>query len=176
MDACFDVVTAHDTLEHVPEPLRASFLRDLVRVSRRYTIVNGPVFQVETSRAEDRLALFMQRALSGINASLQEHIALGLPEKSLIEGVLKATELSFISIPNGNLFRWLALMALKHYVIAFPENDWAHEVLDRTYNLLGSPRDFDGVCYREAYVAAKDQADASSLQRVMQAFPPMADR
>jgi Methyltransferase domain len=154
-DASFDIVTAHDTLEHVPGPLRAAFLRDLVRVSRSYVILNGPVYQPETEWAERRLARFIERTLSEPNHSLDEHIALGLPERSFIESILGEEEVAFVSFPNGNLFQWLAFMTAKHYLLALPENDLPHEVLDRTYNMLKSEFDFGGLCYRQAYVVAK---------------------
>jgi hypothetical protein len=58
------------------------------------------------------------------------------------------------------------MMALKHYVIAFPDSDRLHEVLDRTYNVTVSPHDVGGQCYRKSFVVAKTAADASALRRV----------
>lgn len=170
-DGVFDLATAHDTLEHVPDEHRAAFLRELLRVARRFVILNGPVYHLRSAQAERRLADFMQRALQGENVSLREHLNLGLPRRDQIEGVLQEQGLIFISIPNGNLSLWLAMMALKHYVIAFPNSDGLHEVIDRTYNAILSPQDFAGHCYREAYVIAKNQHDLTALRAVEAAFP-----
>ncbi|MGH8523650.1 MAG: glycosyltransferase, partial [Gammaproteobacteria bacterium] len=169
-DDCCDVVTAHDTLEHVPEQNRARFLRDLIRVSRRYVILHGPVYHPEIERAERRLALFMKRAFSGSNPSLDEHIGLGLPRREAIEDVLTEENLSFVTVPNGNLLRWLAMMTLKHYLISFPASEAAHEELDRAYNALVSEDDFGGLCYRKAYVIALNRDDAKALDLVASGY------
>ena len=174
-DASFDIVTAHDTLEHVPNDLRPAFLEDLLRVARRLVILNGPVFHAETARAEQRLALFIGRTCLGENLSLKEHLVLGLPHKDLIESVVRNQGLGFITIPNGNLSLWLAMMAMKHYVLALPNPNRLHEVVDRTYNAVLSPQDFGGRCYREAYVIAKDERDAKTLRGVQAVFAPILE-
>jgi hypothetical protein len=121
------------------------------------------VFQHETAAAERRLAEYMQRGLGGVNTSLVEHIELGLPEEETIVKALSKGG-SLISIDSGNLFNWFAMMVLKHYVIAFPESDWLHEVMDRTYNQIMSDHDSSGRCYRKCFVLAKDPEDASALE------------
>lgn len=171
-DGSFDIVTAHDTLEHVPEENRAEFLRDLVRVSSRYVIVNGPVYHPETERAERRLALFMDRAFSGSNPSLDEHISLGLPRREVIARALAEQDLAFVTLPNGNLQRWLAMMAMKHYLMAFPTSEAAHEEVDRAYNALISEHDFGGLCYREAYIISLRSADFKVLENAAAALQP----
>src|SRR5207249_2978255 len=73
-DEAFDVASAHDTLEHVPEHLRESFLSELTRVSSRAVIVNGPVYTDETAALEKRVMRFSEKALLWENAYLKEHI------------------------------------------------------------------------------------------------------
>ena len=175
-DASFDLVTAHDTLEHVPNDLRPAFLRDLIRVARRFVVLNGPEYHPDVARAEERLALLLERTGLGGNVSLEEHLAWGVPERELVEGVLREEGLPFADIPNGNLALWLSMMGVKHYIMSFPHSDGLHEAIDRTYNALVSPRDFGGLCYRNAYVIAKSRDDAKGLQRVQAAFSPLLER
>jgi ubiquinone/menaquinone biosynthesis C-methylase UbiE len=174
-DSSFDIVTAHDTLEHVPAKHRELFLHDMLRVARQYVILHGPVFQPETAAAERRLAEYMQRGLGGVNTSLVEHIELGLPEEEAIVKVLSNGG-SLIIIDSGNLFNWFAMMVLKHYVIAFPESDWLHEVMDRVYNLILSPHDSAGLCYRKCFVVAKNARDAPALEAVAASIESRRDR
>jgi len=172
VEASFDLVTSHDTLEHVPHEHRPAFLRELLRVARRFVVLNGPVYRPETARAEERLAEFIEEALARDHPYLREHLTLGLPNTQLIEEALEEQAVTFVKIPNGNLTLWLATMAVKHYLQAFPAADWPLKTLDRTYNTLISPHDFRGVCYREAYVIAKDRDDAPALSRIESAFAP----
>src|SRR3989304_10101978 len=55
-DASFDLVVALDTLEHVPDEERPTFMNELLRVSARCVILNGPTYHPETALAEQRLA------------------------------------------------------------------------------------------------------------------------
>ena len=169
-DESFDLVTAHDTLEHVPNDLRPGFLLDLSRVARRFLVLNGPEFDPDAARAEQRLALLLERTELGENVSLEEHLDLGLPDKELVKSLLREQGLAFVDIPNGNLALWLSMMGAKHYIMSFPHSDWLHEVIDRIYNAVVSPEDFGGLCYRRAYVIAKRPGDASVLRRVENAF------
>jgi GT2 family glycosyltransferase len=175
-DKSFDLVAAHDTLEHVPEPNRLSFLRDLLRVSRRFVILHGPMYSRQTAKAERRLALFWREALGLEAHPLREHLEMGLPEREFVRQFLEDMEKPFVSIPNGNIVLWLTMMALKHYVIAFPDADEAHEVLDRTFNALLAPFDFAQPCYREAYVIANNRRDLPAVNRVSAAFKPEVNK
>ena len=181
-DGSFHIVTAHDTLEHVDEQDRSAFLNDLLRVARHFVLVNGPMFNTETANAETRLDLFVRRALSDENMSLREHLNIGLPDRDLIESVLREQGLQFIAIPNGDLRLWLALMVIKHYIMALPNSESLHEVIDRTVNSLLSRQDIGGArSYREAYLIAKNPRDAEMLRRVEElrgpspAKPPVLD-
>ena len=69
-DGAFDLVTAHDTLEHVPAPSRASFLRELLRVAGSHVILNGPVYDPQTARMERVVARLQERLGLGENTFL----------------------------------------------------------------------------------------------------------
>jgi GT2 family glycosyltransferase len=174
-DGSFDIVTAHDTLEHVPDSQRPAFLQDLLRVARRLVIVNGPVHHPMTGRAEERLAQFLQRTLSVDDRYLREHLAFGLPHRGLIGNVLTQDGPPHFAIPNGNLMLWLAMMVMKRYLLAAPHMDAVVEALDHTYNAAIGQQDLGGLCYREAYVIVKEEADVGRLRQVEAHFRPLLD-
>lgn len=173
-DASFDVVMAHDTLEHVPEGLRESFLAELVRVSRGTIIINGPVHTDETAALETRIMRFSERALLWENEYLKEHIEEGLPPSKQIKGALERAGLSVVGVPNGSLSMWLVMMALRHYLIALPNSTALQEAIDRAYNTLISPRDFAERSYREAFIASADPAVKARLPGLRAALVPAA--
>jgi GT2 family glycosyltransferase len=175
-DETFDVVTAHDTLEHVPGQKREAFLQDLFRVSRRFVILNGPLHDAETAMAEGRVSRFWRQALDEQVHALTEHLEMGLPERGLIERVLALEKSAFTAVPNGNLMVWLTMMTLKYYIDGLPDGAAAHEALDRAFNTLIAPRDFGGRCYREAFVVAKRREDSHLVERVQSAFAPLVQQ
>jgi hypothetical protein len=165
-DASFDVVTAHDTLEHVPPDLREQFLREVLRVASRFVIVGGPMKDPEVNRAEERIGAFVRKVMHWDQPFLEEHLALGLPGPELVEGMLRERDLSFVKIPNGNLSRWLFMMGLMHYLAALEGSEDLRRELDTAYNLQLAPRDSEGICYRQCYVIACDRKDAGALRTV----------
>ena len=171
-DASFDVVTAHDTLEHVPEPLRERFLAEMARVSRGTIIINGPVYSDEAAALEKRVMRFSERALSWENEYLKEHIEEGLPPPEQIADALRRAGQTVVGIPNGSLSLWLVMMALRHYLIALPGSGEVQEAIDRAYNTLISPRDFAERSYREAFIASADPVVAAQLPGLPAALAP----
>ena len=52
-DDSFDLVTCHDTLEHVPLERKTEFIAELLRVSRGPVLVVAPFADPRTSRCEE---------------------------------------------------------------------------------------------------------------------------
>lgn len=169
-DNSFDLVTAHDTLEHVPAEARREFIDDLVRLSRRFVILHGPVHHPDVVAGEERMARFWQAALDWEHHPLEEHLDLGLPDREFIEGVLRGSGLEFAAVPNGNVLVWLSMMALEGYALALPDPGRLDEQLARSFNRFVAPRDFGEPCYRVAFVAALDPDDQPALDRIRTAF------
>src|SRR2546421_8794135 len=162
-DDSSDVVCAHDTLEHIPPPLRAKTLRELVRVSRHYTIVNGPVYEPQVEMAEKRFAGFLEHALGEDSRFLNEHLELGLPTKEDIESAVRPRTAGLVSIPNGKLTVWLTMNAAKSYLRFLPYADDLAGTIERSFNVVFSRADLGGLCYRRAYVAAKQAPGVPAL-------------
>ncbi len=165
-DGAFDIVTAHDTLEHVPPDFRPAFIDELLRVTSRFVILSGPVYEEAVVQAEHRVDVFTRKALGWQQPFLHEHLELGLPASELIETPLAERGFPFTVIPAANLARWLIMHGLQHYLAALPDTDEVRRELDRTYNLLFSERDVDGYCYRRAYVISRDGADGALISTI----------
>jgi hypothetical protein len=177
-DRAFEVVCAHDTLEHVPDTDRGAFLQDAARLTRHALILNGPVHEPEVEAAERRIARLWTDAMGAEDHALVEHLRLGLPARSKIEDTLAGLELAYVAIPNGNLGVWLTMMTMKSYLQGLPDSDEAHEALDRTFNANLAASDYGGLCYRVAYVAAREPEVLDPVQRAfaerIRAAPPLA--
>jgi GT2 family glycosyltransferase len=170
-DDAFDVVAAHDTLEHIPSTDRAPFIRELVRVSRGFVILNGPVYGLRTVRAEEILVRLQERLSLGENVFLNEHRKFGLPQRESIERVLESEGAPWVAIPNGRLALWLATNAAKDLATALFPAGTLSEVVDRSVNSATPLRDLGGTCYRTAYVAATTVDGLEALRRLPANFP-----
>lgn len=168
-DGTFDVVAAHDTLEHVPPAFRLDFLAELLRVSSRWVLIGGPMQDAAVTEAEDRVRTFVRSVMHWDQPFLEEHGSLGLPETALVEDLLSERGLKYVAIPNGNLSRWLFMMGLMHYFAALGGSESLRRELDVAYNREIAPHDRDGVCYRRCYVVAKDKADKATMKRLADA-------
>jgi GT2 family glycosyltransferase len=162
-DDSFDIVTSHDTLEHLPPDGRPAFLSELFRVARRFVIVNGPVSTPETVWAEQRLSSFLERVTGATSQYLEEHRHLGLPETQEIERVLSGAGLPYMEIQNGNLWVWLALNAVKNYFRSVTGNPDMERIVDETANRVLCMRDIRGTRYRSAYVVAMEEQGEPTL-------------
>jgi GT2 family glycosyltransferase len=167
----FDLVTAHDTLEHVPALLRPAFLEELLRVTRTFLILNGPVYEPRTALAESVIARLQEQLSLGENLFLHEHRRFGLPEREAIERALASRRVEHVSIPNGRLSLWVAGNAAKDLANAlFPSGQLA-EIVDQALNSAESFRQPCGLGYRMAYVVAAGPEGSTALERIREAFP-----
>jgi glycosyltransferase involved in cell wall biosynthesis len=162
-DSSFDLVTAHDTLEHVPPQDRSRFIREAVRVSRGFVVLNQPVHHPDVEEAERRLMGYLRRVRTEDSPFLREHAELGLPTTEDIEAALRETGVPFVDIPNGNVALWLAVSVAKNYILALPDGAAAAEEIDRSFNSLLAHGDHAAPCYRRAYVIAAGSTGAPRL-------------
>lgn len=170
-DGAFPIVTAHDTLEHVPPAFREAFLGELVRVAGRFVILTGPVGDEPTVKAEALLDAFVRNTLHWDQPFLREHIDLGLPTRDSVEKFLDDRGLPYARVANGNIGRWLSLQALRHYFASLPDSEALREALDRSYNTRYPEIDGEGACYRQTYVVATTEDGTAALRAIDAAFP-----
>jgi SAM-dependent methyltransferase len=166
-DSSFDVVSAHDTLEHIPPDLRGPFLGELARTGRRLLILTGPVWQDEVAAAEARIDRFVREITGSEHQFLAEHVELGLPKPADIERFLEQQSLEYCRIPAGDVRHWQWELAIDQYLAALPSSDGLRAAINRARNIASPPGDLtDGVSYRTAYVVALDREVAGLLPQV----------
>ena len=151
----FDVVVTCDTLEHVPVQGRASFVEELLRVSRDYVILIAPFYQEVARLAEEILDQFVSKTLGVVHPALREHLDLGLPGREEMEGYLKRSDLAFVDFPSGYVYSWLTMMIVKHYLFSIPDSLEMHNMIDAFYNGYFAKGDERSPGYRHVFVISK---------------------
>lgn len=153
-DASFDAVCAFDTLEHVPPPLRAAFVRECARVARRWVLLAGPYEAPRVVEAEEHLQRFLRHKLKLEHRYLNEHRRHGLPVRAEVEAELVAAGGRIASFGHANLDRWLLGMCLSMYMDDDPALRGLARHFHRFYNRELYRSDHGEEVYRHVVVAA----------------------
>ena len=116
-DQVFDLVTACDTLEHIPRDDRKAFAAECMRVSRRAVVLAGPYAGPRVDEAEEILVDFLREKLGVEHRYLLEHRTNTLPGLDSTSADLEAGGARKVGIiGHGGVERWLALMCLALYM------------------------------------------------------------
>ncbi len=167
-DESFDVVVAADTLEHIPGEERQAFVGECLRVARGWVVLAGPYHHPRVEEAEERLAEFVRERLGRPHRYLEEHRALGLPDRGRVAAWCRAAGAhSVCSLGHGNLERWLGLMCLALLLDRDPATRGAAERLHRFYNLALLPEDNQGEVYRHVLLAVKGEEAPTELNDLL---------
>lgn len=170
-DGRFDIVVTVDTLEHVPEALRAVFIRELLRVSSDYAIITGPFANDYNEAAEAALNEFLVNVIGMQHRFLTEHLQNGLPDLDTCLRTVTEICKGHVTIPSGYIHHWLPLMIIKHGLMRIAGGQDIVDELDRFYNYACYWSDHRLPCYRWVVVASRS-GDAATLTSVQQAFDP----
>lgn len=157
-DKAFDVVTAIDTLEHIPINRRSEFISELIRCSSRYAIVMGPFFSEDINLAEKIIFEFSMKTLGKDFANrhpLREHLEHGLPHIEQFKEQLRELGCIFEVFPSGYLYHWIILNFVKHFLFTIPDSDELHKMVDKYYNVYFYEEDKRDPSYRHMFVIAK---------------------
>lgn len=168
-DASFDAVCAFDTLEHVPVPLREAFVAEVRRVSRQWVILAGPYAHPRVEEAEALLQKFLEQKLGERHRYLDEHLHNGLPDRARTERQLEASGARVVSIPHGNLDRWLVLQCLAMYMDYDPALRPIARDFQRFYNESLYASDHAEPVYRHVIVAAIGSARLPKVEELLDA-------
>lgn len=153
----FDVVTAADTLEHVPVESREAFVKECCRTARGWVVLAGPYQHPAVQEAEEVLQGFLREKLQREHAYLNEHRELGLPDlEQTRTWCQEAGALSTHAVGHGSLDRWVGLLSLELYMEEEPLLRELAKRFYRFYSTLLYPTDRYGVVYRHALVASMD--------------------
>ena len=170
----FDVVTAFDTLEHVPPDRREPFIAECLRVARGHVLLVGPYQAPEVEEAERMLQRFLKDKLGVEHRYLEEHRHNGLPDRAAVERQLARAGAQVASVAHGNLERWLALICASMYMdYNVPLRALAPRFF-RFYNANLYASDHGAPVYRHAVVAALGGAPMPTGEGVL-ARPEMPE-
>ncbi|MEO0650886.1 MAG: methyltransferase domain-containing protein [Planctomycetota bacterium] len=150
----FDLVTACDTLEHVPVGARQAFVDECERVSAGHVILVGPFASSRVREAEARLREFLALKLDLEHRYLNEHADHGLPRRRQVSGWFEERGAEVQVVGHGNLQRWLALMCLEIYLESDPDLQRFAPSFYEFYNAGLYSLDARGPVYRHALVAS----------------------
>ncbi|MBF6613121.1 MAG: class I SAM-dependent methyltransferase [Chloroflexi bacterium] len=173
-DRSFDVVTALDTLEHIPNADRSRFLSEVMRVARYAAVLVNPIHSVQADLAEETLNEYIHWILDAQQEQLAEHRAYGLPDFEVTVAAFEEGGWRTTHFPTANLYNWLLMMIAKHYLISMrDERASAFErTLDRFYNLTFSDCDRAEPAYRGVIVAVRPEFEAV-LAQISTDYPPV---
>ena len=153
-DDSVDVVTANDTLEHVPTDQREVFITECCRVARKAVVIAGPYQHPDVDEAERIVQGFLKEKLDLVHRYLDEHRTLGLPDLEATEAAcMSSGAREVVAIGKGNLDRWLGLVSLALYLDDEPR---MRDVARKLYRLVNEDlvvREPLGLVYRHAVVA-----------------------
>ncbi len=155
----FDIVTCQDVLEHIPQNARKTFLENLLKTSRRFLILGGPLYSENTVLAEKILFEYIYKTMKGAHHQLKEHIDNGLPKSEEIEGWLTNNQIRYCKIPSGYLNNWLLMNMVKVYIASLPESITLHAMIDRFFNLNFYESDQREPAYRYIFLIDKKGTD-----------------
>jgi len=176
-DSSFELVTCHDTLEHVPPGARQQFVNEMMRVASRLVVVSGPFCDPLVEAAEE-LVINVARKTLGSSCDtvkfLNEHAYYGLPSMDTLLEWFKSRGFATISVASGALDQWLVKMVMKHHLSALADfHVQAHE-FDRWCNSRYRPIHEEGPTYRHVIVGSKG-GDAQILRALAKRLDPVGD-
>jgi SAM-dependent methyltransferase len=161
----FDTVLSLDVLEHLPSTAREPFLREMVRLARRFVVIGAPTASEDTIRLEESLA----QSLMGEQDFLKEHREMGLPEASEVEAFFTGEGWEVQALPNGYLPRWASMQAFTQFVFGLRDLQ-AFQSVNRQYNRTIYPHDQVKPAYRTIWVAARSplsEVEKARLQSLL---------
>lgn len=159
-DRAFDVVVSLDTLEHIAQRRRPDFLQEMARVTRDVLMVAAPFAGLRVAETESILETFLQKRLKLEHRFLAEHTRHGLPDRNEVSQILARSVGTVVTVPNGNLDRWLPMMALSFYLDADPSLADLKRQVSAYYNRTYYRSDNSEPAYRYLLVARREPAPA----------------
>lgn len=115
-DNSFDVTTSFDVLEHIPINLREDFIKESIRVAKKFAFIAFPMNtdnDKSVIAAETQLDAFFQHLTGGNHHPwLAEHIHNGIPSSHEVEVILNSLDVEFINIYSNDLDLWKSMQII----------------------------------------------------------------
>lgn len=127
----FDVVSALDVFEHVPEKDRGDFLEELVRVSKGSLFLSAPFREKSIEQVEGLVFDQINKMYGLRHKQLLEHRKYGLPDVEATTQILSKFFPSGESFSYGSLGNWLFNQTVKNCFLFKRNSKEIHRVLDK---------------------------------------------
>jgi GT2 family glycosyltransferase len=164
-DNSFDFVLTNDVLEHVNPNDREGFLNEILRVSKKYLIVNNPYYTSKNVMAEKIFNEYMIHALNSQHEMLSEHLMYGLPRIDFMENVFRKSQKSYAYYKSGDIDNWMQFMILRHELLSRNVQLDTISFMDSYMNQYAFESEMkleEG--YRVTFIVAKTSEETSLLQ------------
>lgn len=164
----FDITTSLDVYEHILPEKRDIFIKELCRVTNDTVILSAPFNERDVKLSEQLLYEYVLRVF-GEFPTLKQHIDYGLPDLGHLMETFASNNFSVVEFPSGNLYNWLIMMLVKHYVMAALSSEKIQAELDKLYNINFSYRDHGLPSYRHVIIASRGR-DLDFLNNIKSNF------
>lgn len=154
-DGAFDVVSALDVLEHIPDPDRPLFLREMARVSADLVVLSGPARSAAVEEAERLVGSEIEKRYHIKHVQLAEHAAFGLISNSETRDALESGGAAVASLGFGSLASWTASQELRARYLLRRKSPHVLEKLDAFLSSRDVRREFEPPFYRMFWLASK---------------------
>jgi len=168
-DGAFDLVCSMDTLEHIPSDRRATFLAELLRVTRDGLYLAFPFDSASNRWAESLVLEYTRVELGEPVPALLEHREFGLPGRDAVNAIFAGQPNAWVGFTHGNTDVWL-LMMLTYHSLRLPGADFVRE-LNRRFNQAYAAQDWAEPCYRAGYLLSKKK-NAADLEALRASLSP----
>jgi SAM-dependent methyltransferase len=163
-DKEFDATVCLDVIEHMPIDVRAKAIAEMVRVSRRVVVVAFPNDKPWVHEAEARANQSWKHFYGSAYPWLEEHQEFGLVDGDLIEGAFRAAGVQVIRFGHADAQVWSGMMGAHFTKEKLPELADLVAATDKFYNTSVFSGDRGEGCYREFFVAARNEEDLERIR------------
>ena len=148
-DGSFDASLVTDAYEHIPENLRSSLLREMLRVTHGLVLVGCPNGNEVVSRFDKIVFDFIWGKYGERFGPLEQHVEFGLESPEQVIGRLKEQGADHITVlPANYVYRWIHMILIFFDLQHNNPYQGVFEQFNRIYNQYVSPYDYREPCYR----------------------------
>ncbi len=167
-DGSYDVVVALDVYEHIPQNLRAAFLKHTSRVARQLTVIGAPFDEPLTVNAEKEASDYWKQLFGQPYRWLAEHEIEGLPNMVWTSQTVADMDYQYFTLKHGDIDVW-KLLIQTHFAKSYTRSlEPIGCLYDEYYNKHLFIKDFSPKhSYREFIFISKD---TPSINKVLADF------
>ena len=152
----FDVVSALDVFEHIPEKGRENFIKELARVSKGSLFLSAP-FNEKSIEQIEGLVFDQIKKLYGLkHLQLLEHKRCGLPDVETTNQTLSKFFTAGESLSYGSLYNWLFNQTIKNCFLFKKNSKKIHYFLDKWIIYETNLSEFDPPFSHHFWMYSKD--------------------